>query len=288
MENNNEKKFNARLTNASEFITNGEAYQIFPEGIDVTQINLPRGVEYVKREKFLYSIGETFLGLNPEASFDLVYGFISSVNSIKAVIERPVSIEGVTRVCSQVFNKRDKEGEIILKANKTRKIIFNDDSNLSRQEKLEIQNREMGNLKKQKTMDTIYQAIEAWDQPTKITIKGIVEVVGMSERTVKTYWPEFKSFVKTLNDDIKNKTVITNQNEEVIPEVVEEKTIQPEPANEIKIDTQIVEILINKLNEYIFRQRTHSGMMISAINNGSINSIEMFETRIKLLDPRLK
>ena len=135
-----------RVTNASDYITNGEQYQVFPDKVKVCQINLPQGIEITKREKFLFSIGLTFLSLNEDATEDLVYGYLSSVNNLKKVISQPLSSPTLSKIVSMIFNTKDKHGELEVKPNKERFIIFDDKFNLTTKEKLSIMNKEKGLL----------------------------------------------------------------------------------------------------------------------------------------------
>lgn len=197
------KEFTLRTTNANDFLTTDDKKQIFPDGIEVCKVKLPRNVEFAKREKLLYSIGITILSLNEGLTEDIMYNYLSSINAIKNVIAVPLLSSSIKKIVSTIYDKLDKEGELIPIPNHTRKIIFNDIYNLSTEEKRKITNEEMAKLKQAKTKQTIKKAIEGWDLDEKITIKKIVPIVGMSERTVKTYWPEFKDYVKTKNQEIK-------------------------------------------------------------------------------------
>ena len=269
-----------RTSNASDFVTNGEQYQIFPEGIMVCQINLPRNIEYGKREKFLFSIGKTFLSLNPELNFNLMYSYLSSINAIQAIISTPLTSTSITRVCNMIFDLRDKEGELTPVPNKLRKIIFNDKLNLSKKEKMQIINSEMGLLKKEKTKEIIYQAIESWDKPNKITIKGIVEIVEMSERTVKTYWSEFKEYVKELNQDIKEKQL---QLKETKPQITNSEVSDIDVDITIGEETMPINALLKYLENYHFRDSYHLKVITRSIENGSTNTIKDIDDGLAIM-----
>jgi hypothetical protein len=192
-----------RTSNASEYVTNGELYQVFPEKIKIAQINLPQGIEYSKREKVFYSIGLQYLALNENIKENLLYDYLQSINKAPHV-NVPLSTQTITKLVSMIFNRKDKEGELQLIPNKERTIIFNDMYNLTQKEKINIVNKEKGLLKQQRTKQTIYQAIEGWSGSTKITTAGIAESTGLSLRTVKTYWSEFKEYVSDLNKELKS------------------------------------------------------------------------------------
>lgn len=227
--------YHLRMTNASDYITNGEAYQVFPNGIKVCQINLPQGIEYSKREKYIYSVGLMCLSLNPDATQNMIYDFLLSITINKKVMLTELSSVSLGKLIQMIFKEKEKVGTLELIKNKERKIIFDDKYNLSKNDKIEIVNKEMGLLKKQQTTDRIYSAIVDWNQPTKITAELIAKDVGMSLRTVKTYWNLFKEIVKDYNNNLKasksikkDKPISTsNQLKKVTKEVSNELIVIP-------------------------------------------------------------
>jgi hypothetical protein len=74
-----------------------------------------------------------------------------------------------------------------------------------RKERMDIVNKQKGLLKQEKTKQIINDAIENWSASTKITTAGIAESTGLSLRTVKTYWSDFKEHVADLNKKFKLK-----------------------------------------------------------------------------------
>lgn len=216
-----------RTSNASEYVTNGELYQVFPENVMISQIILPQGIEYAKREKVFYSIGLQYLALNQDIKENLLYDYLQSINKTPH-LNVPLSTQSITKIVSMIFKKKDKEGELQLIPNKKRTIIFNDMYNLTQKEKISIVNKEKGLLKQQRTKQTIYNAIEGWSSSTKITTAGIAEITGLSLRTVKTYWSEFKEYVSELNKDLKSTKKDNMVQEPIIEEKVSEiEAIQP-------------------------------------------------------------
>jgi hypothetical protein len=234
MKNKSTKKELSRTTNALDYLTTNEKYQVFPEGIMVCKINLPRNIEYGKREKFLYSIGRQFISMNIGIDESNVFSYLDSVNMIKGVFSIQLTTQSINKIVSMLFKQLEKEGEFPLVPNKLRKIIFNDiNYNITKEEKRIIMNKEIGLLKQNKTKDLIYQAIEGWSKPTKITAANIATEIGMSLRTIKTYWPEFKDYVKDINQDIK----LCNLNEDKIKIVSED--LEQEIESEIEDNEEL-------------------------------------------------
>lgn len=216
-----------RTSNASEYVTNGELYQVFPENVMISQIILPQGIEYAKREKVFYSIGLQYLALNQDIKENLLYDYLQSINKTPH-LNVPLSTQSITKIVSMIFNRKDKEGELQLIPNKERTIIFNDMYNLTQKEKINIVNKEKGLLKQERTKQRINDAIEDWSASTKITTAGIAKETGLALRTVKTYWSNFKEHVADLNKEFKaskkDNTVQEPSIEENVSEIEENDT----------------------------------------------------------------
>lgn len=221
-----------RNTNANEHITNGQAYQVFPEGVRVSKTKLVRGIKMEHRQKALYSIGLNTLALNPHLNEDEIFNSLCSINNNKKQINIPLKYNDLKKITAMIFKKRDDEGELAPDINHTRYVIF-DTANypMTKQQIRQVVGKVTGELKKAKTKQAIYDAIEGWNKLEKITIKKLSDVLGYNERTIKNYWSEFKDYVKTINATIKaNKpkhgktsTKATEQVSEIIP-------VQPEPS----------------------------------------------------------
>ncbi len=224
-----------RNTNASEFITNGEPYQLFPDGILVSKTKLVRNIKKDNVPKVLYASGLNTLALNPHLSEDEIFNCLCSINNNKKQVNIPLKYSELIKITANIFKKRNEEGELQPNENHIRKIIL-DDVNfpMTTKEKRKIINKGTGILKSNKTKQTIYNAIEAWDKPEKITINKIMLEVGMCERTVKKYYSECKDSITSINAGIKaNKVAVVSVNEPAAETILIEETIQPEASNEV-------------------------------------------------------
>lgn len=79
-----------------------------------------------------------------------------------------------------------------------------------------------------------------------------------------------------------------NEIVKVISEPIKEKIIAVSAHIEMRKEDSLVELLLERLNEYQFKERVDHKLMTQAITSGSINTNELFEERIKLLNQRLK
>ncbi len=219
-----------RNTNANEHITNGQAYQVFPEGVRVSKTKLVRGIKMEHRQKALYSIGLNTLALNPHLSEDEIFNSLCSINNNKKQINIPLKYNDLKKITAMIFKKRDDEGELAPDINHTRYVIF-DTVNypMTKTEIRQVVGKVTGELKKAKTKQAIYDAIEGWNKLEKITIKKLSDVLEYNERTIKNYWSEFKDYVKTINAKIKADNPKSSKVFTETPEQEPETTpVQPE------------------------------------------------------------
>lgn len=228
---NNNQKF--RNTNAGDFITTDQPYQVFPEGIPVSKTKLVRGIKMENRKKVLFSIGLNTLALNPNLTEDQIFNSLFSINNNPKQVNVPLKYSELKAITASIFKKREDEGELIPEVNHIRKVVFNDARyTLSKTQKKAITAKEVGIMKSVNTRQAIYDAIESWDKPEKITVRKLSCVLGkgFSERTIKNYWDEFKTFVKSLNTAIKaNNQVYTETSTEKHQNNPDLPTIQEKP-----------------------------------------------------------
>ncbi len=219
-----------RNTNANEYITNGQAYQVFPDGVRVSKTKLVRGIKMEHREKALYSIGLNTLALNPHLNEDEIFNSLYSINNNKKQINIPLKYNDLKKITAMIFKKRDDEGELAPEINHTRYVIF-DTVNypMTKKEIRQVVGKVTGELKKAKTKQAIYDSIESWDKPEKITINKLSILLGYNERTIKNYWSEFKDYVKTINETNKaNNSKPSKVSTETPKQVPEKILIQSE------------------------------------------------------------
>lgn len=242
-----------RNTNASDFITNGEAYQLFPDGILVSKTKLVRNIKKENVQKVLYATGLNTLALNPNFTEDIIFNSLCSINRNPQQVNIPLKYSELKKITANIFKKKTEEGELVPDENHLRKIIVDDVKfPMTPKEKRIIINKGSGIMKSNKTKQTIYNAIEAWNKPEKITINKIQLEVGMCERTVKKYWSEFKELVKSINNDIKaNGTVNTDAIPKAIKTSATKETLQPELPNALFDTPQAFHDLVRKYDTSI-------------------------------------
>ncbi|WP_081212070.1 helix-turn-helix transcriptional regulator [Salegentibacter sediminis] len=97
------------------------------------------------------------------------------------------NIERIKKAAGQIMSKPYK-GNI----KKQSKVIFNPDYELTEQEKRDLANKVQGKEKSNNRIEEIHFTIVNWDSEEKPTQKNVAKKLGVSERTVRTYWKDAK------------------------------------------------------------------------------------------------
>lgn len=205
-----------RYNNLNDFWKQGDVVTN-EAGFEVTELFLPERIESGKRKHTLLAFANNLLYLNPNATPEIIYNQLAKKN------ERctpPLPASEVWDVVQAVL-KYQQDGSLKPIRTRTRKIIFGPDCGMDKDEKRQFVNQQIGKWKKNKTKRRIYEVLEDWNILLygKITAKSVSEKSGLSLRTVKTYWSEFKDYVSSLNQtNMKKEPIELQINNWTIPE----------------------------------------------------------------------
>jgi hypothetical protein len=241
-----------RKTNAASYITNGQDYQVFPDGIRVAKITLLRNVKQSHVLNVLYQTAYQSLAINPHLPEEELINLLHSLNSTNGFTDYPVKPREIVKIVKSIYHKRNKEGVLVPIENHTRKIIFSENNRYTKREKEVIRGREMGQLKRDKTRQKIHDAIDNWDLAELITQKKIKDEVKCCMRTVKTYWPDVKQMVIDKNKEIKSILEATPSNLNPFEQIdtsteseASESTMEIESTGP-KLDIEITEHIVDR------------------------------------------
>lgn len=198
--NNNSTRF--RITNASDYVEFDKEYQVFPDGISTAKIDIPRNIPVGNRTNVMMAIVTQMVSLNPNQTEEQTLNRALAINNI--ISKEPLSYGAVVGIVNSIL-RYSKENTLKPINNKIRKVIFNENSKLTKAEKIDIVNKEVGAIRTQATKQKIYDAIEQWDSIEKITAKKVAEKIGIGESTVKKYWSKFKTVISETNKRHKSK-----------------------------------------------------------------------------------
>jgi len=193
-----------RFNNISDyFIDNDGDYVVFEDKINICEPYLPLLIQEGKRNGTMFYHLTQHKMLNPHIDYKTLKSLSESIN--KRMVPRLPNNEVNTIINNVLKGYENDSLKLIL--NKERKFLFNPKSKLTFKEIMGIVNKENGRLRIDKTKLSIYDVIESWDYKAnkKITQGKVANLSGISERTVKRYWSDFKEYVAELNREYKAK-----------------------------------------------------------------------------------
>jgi hypothetical protein len=187
-----------RFNNISDyFVNSNDSYKVFEDGVTICDPFIPKNIKVGQRNSRLFFLLSQYQLLNPFAGSNFLK---SNADTINNKMYPKLDKKEISTIVNSVV-KKHKENTLEMHFNSTRKILFNPEYKLTRNEKMGIVNKEMGVWRVKKSQNKIYDAIEDWDfiRYEKITQKKVAEVSGLGISTVKKYWFGFKDYVKELN-----------------------------------------------------------------------------------------
>lgn len=186
-----------RYNNLDEIDIEGD-YIVNWEGYDFINCFIPIKKIDNNKNNFLLSYCNNLVFLNPSLDKERVFNILNNVNQIAC--NKPVNPDQLYRVINSVF-KYLKEGTLKpIYFNKKRKIVFNQKSKLTKEEKLNICLKEFAIKRTSDSKLKLYNIIENWDSlHGKISQAKIYNNHPISKKTVEKYWFEYKALVNDLN-----------------------------------------------------------------------------------------
>ncbi len=168
-------------------------------------------------------------------------GFLMAcANEINKHFTQKYDPEKIQSIVAGVIKKR-KEGTLETYLNKERRILFNPNKKITKEEKQKTTAVLMGKIKTDKTQKSINDTIEDWNFQSdgKITQEKITEKLNKSLSTIKRNWSPFKELVSELNNSSKAELMIKDK---LIVSTKEDSLEVLEIDSKIAIDNQIQNI----------------------------------------------
>lgn len=223
-----------RFTNIDEYFINEDSlYKVFKEKVAIVSPYIRKSVVGERTNNMFAYLSQIAL-LNPESGFKYL---IQLANTYNKNCVPPLGEEKLKAIVNNIIKKRNDK-ELIVNKNQKRRLLFNPINTLNKTEKREIINKEIGIIKKDKTLQEIYHIIESWDFNTngKITQLKISNQSGKSIRLIKKYWNQYKQYVKELNDDFLKLEIEPIKNNIVQAETITEAANPKKEAMKEKFD----------------------------------------------------
>jgi hypothetical protein len=202
-----------------EGLEQNEYVSDWKEGFEVIKAWIPfNKIKDGRRYKYLLSYGTNLLFLNQHLNYNGVLNNLRHVNPIACL--NPIDESQLVKIAKTLM-KQQSDG--VLKPipyKKPRRVIFSENSTLSRIEKQKVSNNEQVKYWQNVSTEKIYNIIENWDFEKfgKITQLAIVNNNRIARVTVQKYWSEFKEYVNSLNEQ--NNQIKTKKRSDLEPSKV--------------------------------------------------------------------
>jgi len=159
------------------------------------ELYIPNKIHTGERNTKLTSIAHQLRAFNPNQTKEGFKRFISGVNNSRC--EVPLSKKEIECIIENKFSKENIHPIL----NKTRRLIFDPNSNLSITKRRKIVGKCIGKVKIKKTLSKLEKVLSNWDSKKhgKATNASISKLSGVSRNIVGKHIEEFKNQVDHLN-----------------------------------------------------------------------------------------
>ena len=185
-----------RYNNIDSYFVDDTPYLVFKEKVFICNPYIPKKITQGARNATLYQILSQFALLNLKKGA----GFLRSLGQLTNKNMFPkLSNEEINSTVNSVLSGRSTN-TLKMYYNEERRILFNPAIKFTRKEKMEIVNRELGEIKRSETRQKIYNALEEWNFiiDREITQRSLTKKTGLSLSTIKRYWNEFRTYIEFL------------------------------------------------------------------------------------------
>ncbi|MBF4466237.1 BT4734/BF3469 family protein [Flavobacterium sp. LC2016-12] len=170
---------------------------------------IPKRIEVGQRNRTMFGVLSQYALLNPT----MENGFLTAcANEINRHFTQKYEEDKIKSIVAGVIKKRN-EGTLEPYLNKERRIIFNPDKKITKEEKQKTTAVLMGKIKTDMTQKSINDIIDDWNfqRDGKITQEKITKKLNKSLATIKRNWSPFKELVSELNNSSKEDLVIMDK-----------------------------------------------------------------------------
>lgn len=185
------------------FIDSDEPYIVFKDKkVLICAPYIPIRVEKGKRNSTLFIYFSQLAVLNNNISKNYLKVLSEGINI--NVMRPRLPQKEINSIINSVLKKKE-ERTLKMFLNQERRIIFNPAYEMKFKQIMEIVNKELGQMTREKTKAIIYAIVEDWNFKSngKITQKKVANISEKSIATVKRYWHYFKAYTRDLNRDYK-------------------------------------------------------------------------------------
>jgi len=188
-----------RTNNLDEFKIIGD-YIVDWNNLDYIEANI-RGRVLLEKPKtimLLYAVTSNIAYLNKDIEFETLLKYIIIQNNLKLV--QPLPNQIIINITKSVYSKL-VDGTLKPFQKKKRSILFNSNTSMSKNQKLEISRILLAEKRRNESISKIEQTIKNWnfDEQGKITGSKIANLSKLNIKTVEKYYYIFKDTIKEIN-----------------------------------------------------------------------------------------
>jgi hypothetical protein len=194
-----------RFSNLDEIVKsfdfNGEAFiDLGDDKIEYAEVFVPKEVFKGNRNKAMFVLCSQLRGLNTWLSFDLLYSICNDLNISK--FKPFLSDAELLTIVRKVYN--NKKPMVVL--NKTKRILFNPDYEISGTEKRKMSAIAIRVAQGKKNTNKLFETINNWDFEKNgvISQSKLAKETGFGIATVKRRAKQFKTIIEEINKDYVN------------------------------------------------------------------------------------
>lgn len=191
---------NLRFDNLSELIENvefnGDVIHDFKTKVLYSKTTIPfNGIQEGKRNTTLIAIAYQIKALNKGITHETLFRLMRSINTDHCI--KPLSLNELNSIVSYAINQEAPEPI----KNAERRFVFNSDYDLTTKEKRQVVIKVINQDRVKQSKLKIEKVIEIWDFiiDGTITQKGLARKAKMNIKTIKKYFPLYKSEIQSLN-----------------------------------------------------------------------------------------
>ena len=181
-----------------EYDFNGEPFIDLGENkLEYAEVFVPKNIFEGNRNKSMFVLCSQIRGLNSWISESMLLRVCSTINKDKF---RPqLSIHELSEIVKKVYSKEKP----VVMLNKTKRILFNPDYELSKFERQSMATKQIRSVEAIKNTSKIIKCVENWDfkENGKITQQKISTLTGFAIATVKRRSKEIKKIFNILNEE---------------------------------------------------------------------------------------
>lgn len=195
-ENYNKLRFSNLSDIIREYDFKGQPYVVFEEKLQYAEVFIPKNIFEGNRNKSMFIICSQIRGLNTWISQEYLLKVCDTINKDK--FKPQLNFRELSEIVRKVYENKTP----VVMLNKDRRIIFNPEVNLTKQERKVISGREVAKMKSNASLTKIIGFIDKWntEEEGKLNYSKLAVKSGFSISTIKSKGILLRDLIKKVNN----------------------------------------------------------------------------------------